>query len=242
MDFQHAHNSDGDAESASGSSGNELSERKRKENIRIGLPTSPFAKIVAVDEDVEEEGGGVGATKKQEAWEEDGTDEKGSGKPGGMLAWSSFRISIWLIRAHVDLRSSIPVYVVLCTDWSSLGGVIGPHRVAAASATAYSSSAFYRALARIRSCLPPTMNVARISRLLPTYTNLRATASWPPTALEDAVGGAAQEAVVEHELRQERRSLAEEGRQPFGEWPEQASADSRKEPEGPKSEVPNYER
>ena len=76
-------NSDGDAESASGSSGNELSEKKCKENIRIGLPTSPFAKIVAVDEDVEEEGGGVGATKKQEAWEEDGTDEKGSGKPGG---------------------------------------------------------------------------------------------------------------------------------------------------------------
>ena len=25
----------------------------------------------------------MGATKKQEAWEEDGTDEKGSGKPGG---------------------------------------------------------------------------------------------------------------------------------------------------------------
>jgi hypothetical protein len=76
-------NSDGDAESASGSSGNELSERKRKENTRIGLPRSPFAKIGAVDEDVEEEGGGVGATKKQEAWEEDGTDEKASGKPGG---------------------------------------------------------------------------------------------------------------------------------------------------------------
>ena len=52
-------NSDEDAESVSGSSGNELSERKRKENIRTGLPSSPFGKIVAVDEEVEEEGEGV---------------------------------------------------------------------------------------------------------------------------------------------------------------------------------------
>ena len=78
-------NSDGDAECASGSSGNELSERKRKENIRIGLPKPRLSQIeiVAVDEDVEEVGDGVGAAKKQVAWEEDGTDEKGSGKEGG---------------------------------------------------------------------------------------------------------------------------------------------------------------
>jgi hypothetical protein len=60
-------NADMDGESASGSSGNESSERKRKENIRIGLPTSPFGKIAAVDEDVEVEAEGVGATKKQAA-------------------------------------------------------------------------------------------------------------------------------------------------------------------------------
>ena len=80
-------NSDGDAESVSGSSGNELEERKRKENIRTGLPTSPFGKIVAVDEDVEVEAEGVGATKKQAAWEEDDTDEKGSGEQGEKGTW-----------------------------------------------------------------------------------------------------------------------------------------------------------
>ena len=71
-------NSDGDAESVSGSSGNELSERKRKENIRTGLPSSPFGKIVAVNEDGEKEREGAGATEKQEEWEEDGTDDKRS--------------------------------------------------------------------------------------------------------------------------------------------------------------------
>ena len=80
-------NSDGDSESVSGSSGNELSERKRKENIRTGLPSSPFGKIVAVDEEVEEEGEGVGATRKQAAWEEDDNDEKGSGEEGGKGTW-----------------------------------------------------------------------------------------------------------------------------------------------------------
>ena len=76
-------NSDGEAESTSGSSRNESSDRKRKENIRIWSPRSPFAKIVAVDEDVDEAGVGVGATEEQEVWEADGTDGKGSGRPGG---------------------------------------------------------------------------------------------------------------------------------------------------------------
>ena len=75
-------NSDDRAESTSGSSKNESSERKhkRKETIRIGSPSSPYAKIVAVDEDAEEPGVGVGATEESAAGEADGTDEKGSGK------------------------------------------------------------------------------------------------------------------------------------------------------------------
>jgi hypothetical protein len=78
---------DEDAESASGSSGNELSERKRKDIIRIGLPSSPFGKIVAVNEDGEKEREGAGATEKQEEWEEDGTDDKGSDEQEAENAW-----------------------------------------------------------------------------------------------------------------------------------------------------------
>ena len=55
---------------------------KRKENIRIGSPRSPWAKVLAVDADENEQGVGGEATEEAAGKEADGMEAMGSGKKG----------------------------------------------------------------------------------------------------------------------------------------------------------------